>query len=635
MSNEKDKFQWLPKQFLVLGKMMLISFVLLFVLRVVFLIYHWNTFHQANAQDWLGGAYFDLMTVCIVYLPFALIHLLPLPIHRYRPYRIFANFYFLLANILIIIVNLIDLEYFSYTAKRTTYDVVAILTAGQDFNQLIGPFFFEFWWILIILAIFISILQMAYGRWIANNALDMQFSLPKQLVTLVFWGSFIVVMGRGGTQLKPKGIIEANAYCQSGYSSFVLNTAFTMIKSFGDVGLTKKDYFPEEELDHLFNPIQTSEPQHIFDGKQNLVLIILESFGNEWFAPNNPNLKVSYTPFLDSLIQQGLFFSNGFANGKKSIEAVPSIIASLPSLMNTPYITSQYGGNTIESLPTILRKQGYTSAFYHGATNGSMRFDSFAKTVGYDHYFGRNEYGNDDHFDQTWGIMDEYFNPWSARKMSELKEPFFGTLFTLSSHHPYHVPKNRLKDIVVGDHPIATAISYGDYSLRKFFEEAKQQPWYDQTLFVICADHTPAATTKEFFGRNELYRIPILFYHPGKKLKPQKKDRIFQQIDILPTALDLLDIETKFYGFGHSYFSKAEPYSIAFLEGVYYYFCGQFMVELTGDNEVTVADLQLGRNLTPQEMKARKKEIDPKIETLKALIQRYNQDLISNQTHIE
>lgn len=635
MSDVKNKTPWLPKQFNVMGKMLLFSFILLFLLRVIFLFYHWDTFKNVQLGDWIGGAYFDLMTVCIVYLPFAFIHLLPIPIHRLRTYRIFANFYFLLANVFIIMVNLIDLEYFSYTSKRTTYDVISILTAGQDFSQLIGPFFSEFWWILIILAILLSILQMSYGRWIANDALRMEFSFLKQLFNLIFWGGFILIVGRGGTQLKPKGIIEANAYCQSGYSSFVLNTAFTMIKSFGDVGLTKKEYFSEEEMNELFDPIQTSSPQNILPNKQNLVLIVLESFGNEWFAPNNPNLETSYTPFLDSLVQQGLFFTNGFANGKKSIEAVPSIIASLPSLMNTPYITSQYGSNKIESLPNILSKNGYTTAFFHGATNGSMRFDSFAKAVGYHQYLGRSEYGNDAHFDQTWGISDEFFNPWTARKLSELKEPFFGTLFTLSSHHPYYVPQNRLKDIVVAKDPIATAISYADFSLRLFFEEAKKQPWYDNTLFVLCADHTPAASTEAFYGRNEMYRIPILFYYPGKELKAEKKERIFQQIDILPTTLDLLNIETQFYGFGHSAFSKEEPYSIAFLEGVYYYFCGQFMVELSGENAISVADLALGRYLTKEEIKERAKELDPKIKKLKALIQRYNQDLISNQTHIE
>ena len=168
------------------------------------------------------------------------------------------------------------------------------------------------------------------------------------------------------------------------------------------------------------------------------MVLIVESFGNEWVGA--AGAKKSFTPFLDSLTTESLYFKNGIANGKKSIEAVPSIFASLPSLLEIPYISSQYGNNRIEGLPRILKKEGYTSAFFHGATNGSMKFNGFAAQAGFDHYYGRTEYNNEKHYDGSWGILDEYFNPWTARKLSTLKQPFLASLFTLSSHHPFYIP---------------------------------------------------------------------------------------------------------------------------------------------------------------------------------------------------
>ena len=182
------------------------------------------------------------------------------------------------------------------------------------------------------------------------------------------------------------------------------------------------------------------------------MVIILESFGNEWLGLKS---GTKFSPFLDSLSTVSLYFSNGFANGKKSIEAIPAIFAGIPSLMDEPYITSSYGTNNIKGLPALLAEKGYSSAFFHGATNGSMKFDEFSKILGFQSYIGRSEYNNEDHSDHKWGILDEYFLPWTAQKMtSVLKEPFVAGLFTLSSHHPYYIPDKYQKVLPNGPEKI-------------------------------------------------------------------------------------------------------------------------------------------------------------------------------------
>jgi phosphoglycerol transferase MdoB-like AlkP superfamily enzyme len=430
--------------------------------------------------------------------------------------------------------NLMDIEYFKYTSKRSTFDLFAILGAGSDFAQLATTFIKDFWILLIFLVILITIAEWLYRK--TNRfAVVTKTNLKRVLFNFLVAIPLFVLIARGGFQLKPVGIMDASQFTNPENSAFVLNTPFTMLKSYGKERLEIKHYYSESEEKAIFNPIQTSHPQHILPDGTNVMIIMLESFGDEFVGEFNHG--ISYTPFFDSLISQSLTFEYGIANGKKSIEAVPAIVASIPSLMDNPYISSPYGNNKIESLATILKRKGYESAFYHGATNGSMRFDGFAAQAGYDHYFGRYEYNNDAHFDKTWGILDEYFNPWTAKQMSNLKQPFFATLFTLSSHHPYYVPPNRRNIVKKGPQPICASISYGDYSLRKFFEEAKKQPWYDNTLFILVADHTPATNDKMYSQRRFMYQIPIVFYHPKKLIQAKREQIIFQQLDILPTVL--------------------------------------------------------------------------------------------------
>ena len=291
--------------------------------------------------------------------------------------------------------------------------------------------------------------------------------------------------------------------------------------------------------------------------------------------------------------------------------------------------------NKINTLPSILKKYGYTSAFYHGATNGSMSFDGFSKICGFDHYVGRTEYGNENHSDATWGILDEYFNPWTAQQLSKLEEPFFGTLFTLSSHHPYFIPEKWRPIVKKGPQEICSSINYGDHALRLFFEEAEKQPWFDNTIFVILADHTPSTSTSIYNQRTHIYRIPILFYHPKGLIKPQKTDRIFQQLDILPTLLDLLNIETELYAFGNSFYQDTEEEAITYLSGSYYYFKDRFMTVFNNERAQFLYDFTSENPSQNDSLVFYKDHVSQNEKRIKAIIQQYNRDLIRNETTVD
>jgi phosphoglycerol transferase MdoB-like AlkP superfamily enzyme len=612
-----------------------IALLFLQLSRVVFLVFNWSSFAHVGFADFFTALLFDGMTIGLFFLPFIILSLFPSRFRSHKPYRIFLKVLFHLTNLFLLGLNLMDVVYFSYTSKRSTIDLLSILGAGNDFAQQIGSFFRDFWFLVLILLVFGFLANLLYKRTqfqeIFPRENNVRFWLRDSLLFIVCMVATIY-LGRGGFMLKPLSPIDASQYTRVENTALVLNTPFTMLKSYGKSNLEEKAYYTAAEEAKLFNPVLTSKAQHLLPEKTNVVIILLESFGNEWVGASGA--KESFTPFLDSLAQQSLFFEHGIANGKKSIEAVPAIIASIPSLLDNPYISSPYGNNKIESLPRILHEHGYTSGFFHGATNGSMKFDGFAAQAGFDHYFGRFEYNNDAHFDKTWGILDEYFNPWTARQLTTFKQPFFATLFTLSSHHPYFIPEHMRGKLRKGPEQICESINYGDYSLRKFFEEARKQPWYDNTLFVLCADHTSATTSPVYSQRAEMYKIPILFFHPKGLVKPKKDPRIFQQLDIMPTLLDLLNIETTFYSYGHSYYQNADPEAITYLEGTYHYFHNQYMLTFSNEKARNLYSAMIRIKDTPDSLAYRKTAGKAMEKRLKALIQRYNRDLILNQTTV-
>jgi phosphoglycerol transferase MdoB-like AlkP superfamily enzyme len=528
-----------------------------------------------------------------------------------------------------------DVEYFKYTSKRSTFDLFTMLGTGSDFGQLWTTFIKDFWIIILIFIGLIILTEFLYRRWEQKEPKPeslKKFFIQNSAAFLIVVPLFLII-GRGGFALKPTGIIEASRYTKPENLAFVLPTPFTMIKTIDQGGLEQVTYMPDDEAQKLFNPIKQTQPQEILPNGTNVVIIMLESFGTEFTGLNDPNN--SYTPFLDSLMNESLRFKYGFANGKRSIEAVPALLASIPTMMENPYISSPYGNNTINTLPNILKKHGYESAFYHAATNGSMSFDGFAEICGFDHYFGRYEYNNDDHFDKTWGILDHHFNPWSAKKMSELKEPFFSTIFTISSHHPYFIPKNLRKNIKYGPQKICGSINYGDFALRRFFDEAKKQPWFENTLFVFLADHTPATSSKVYNQRSHMFRIPIAFYHPSGKINPELSEKPFQQLDIMPTILDLLNIDTRYYAYGNSYYSDENGEVLTYLGGSYHHFKNGRMTVFSDEKAQNLYNYTLKIVDLQDSLSFYKKDVQKVEKVIKATIQRYNQDLIRNQTTVD
>jgi phosphoglycerol transferase MdoB-like AlkP superfamily enzyme len=483
-----------------------------------------------------------------------------------------------------------------------------------------------------------------YGR-IKQNKKQPVFNSSNHLIQyskqfiyylLIFTLGFIGF--RGGIQYRPINIMTASQHGSPKLTALILNTPFSIIKTMGKEELPSLKYFSDSDAKEICPTIHEGKSSFsvgVASGLKppNVVIIILESFGKEYIGSLN-NSK-GYTPFLDSLMKESLIFTDAYANAKRSMEGIPAVVASIPALMNEPFVTSAYNGNQITGLSKLLKKKNYASAFYHGGTNGTMNFDNFSRIAGYDRYIGRREYNNDNDFDGSWGIYDEPFMQFAAEDMNKTQQPFFTTIFSVSSHHPYSVPKKYKNSFAKGTLPIHQSVMYADYSLKKFFEAASKMPWFNNTLFVITADHTAISEYPKYQTKVGIYSVPIVFYMPGSSLKGQSNITI-QQIDILPSVLDVVGYDEKYFGFGNDVFdSTASHFAVNFLNDNYQIISGGYALSMDTSHAISFyhysVDSLLQNNLLNVDT-VLQNSLERK---LKAFIQNYNHALLENKMTID
>lgn len=604
--------------------------------KIIFFIANRHAFSNVKILDILAAFWIDSVTVSLTFIPFAFLWLLPFSYRTNFWYKSLFRLLFLINIAFLCAANLLDVVYYNYAGKRSTFDLFAVLGYEKNMGNHWATYAKDFWWLALLLVLFVVLANWLFNRIYLWFIPEKSHVKPlKYFISVLMTIAILVVIGRGGFGYRPISLISISKLTSPENTGFVSNTAFTMLKSFEDPGLERLRLVDELTSQQYYSPIHKfeSRPFDNLPDSMNVVVVILESFGNEWLGSSKEN--ESFTPFFDSLCAEGYFFPNSYANGTKSIEAMPAVLASIPNLMETPYITSRYATNKIDGIGHLLKEKGYTSAFFHGAAKGSMNFDGFAALIGLDMYIGKSDYPNQNDSDQTWGIFDHKFLPWSARKMSEMKQPFFNTIFTISSHHPYEIPKFFEGKLKTGPYPICQSLNYSDYALRAFMNEAKKQPWYDNTLFVFVADHTSSSRSSFYGQRAGKFSIPILYYIPNNQLPKQTNKQITQQIDILPSVLHLIGYNQYFFAFGQSVFDiRYKQFAINYLEGVYNLYYDQYLLTFSGYQDFQlfnlIEDSGLTNNIFPQS-----EFVDKTMCVfLQALIQRYNNDLLDNQNYV-
>ena len=486
--------------------------------------------------------------------------LLPVKARWQKWYRVLAETLYILPMAIIFTARGANAAYYQYTYRLLSDEIFSYLGISGQGGSLLPHFAVDYWYAWIIpLALFglflfaASRLRLAPRNPYAKHAANDWAALG--VGVLVLW---FMVRGGLGAFIKPA---DATRYCDPKNSVLVNNDGYNILRTLFTPDIEQTHFMSDEEARELFDPEFVYQPAQKADSlihKPNICLIIVESLGQEFMGCYNKNEEAdTRTPFLDSLAQYCTLYQ-GRSNGKKSVEGITAVTTSIPNLMNIPFTNSPYADDSISGIADYLKRHGYFCAFFHGTYNGVMNFDRTCARTGFDEYLGKNEYeaegmGKESDYDGVWGIFDEPFLQYTVRRINTYKEPFLAEIFTVSSHHPFTIPEEHKDDFQQGKHPMLAVVEYMDYSLRRFFDEARKQPWFDNTLFIITGDHSGHGLSREYNDYDGWYRIPMMVYNPQHP-EGSVSQRIVQQIDILPTLIDALgfDSEERMVCFGNS-----------------------------------------------------------------------------------
>lgn len=620
--------------------------ILFMVCRILFYLLNTIFFPDISFEHGLnlmaGGIKFDIVAVFYVNILYIFLMSVPFTFKYRAGYQKFLDYLFIISNSIALSANCMDMIYYRFTIKRTTWSILKEFSHQDNMGMLFGGFILRYWyvaviWILLVLSL-VKITRVLKVKERANLPLWAFFVIHAVIMFITVKLFIGGVRGGFAHSIRPITLSNAGEYVKKPKEMFlVLNTPFCIFKTLSRSDYERVSYFPGlSEAGRVFSPMHRPDSIQPPFKPMNVVILIWESFGKEMVGTYNHDLEngkyKGYTPFIDSLMQHSRVNWYSFANGAKSIEAIPSVLTSIPGIKE-PFVTMRYTDNKLPSFPAILESKGYSTSFFHGAPNGSMGFQAFVNLIGVQKYYGKKEYNNDDDYDGIWGIWDEEFLQYWAKTMNTFKEPFMSTLFTVSSHDPYKVPERYKGKFPTGPLPVYETMGYTDNALRAFFAKARTMPWFKNTLFVITADH---AATFAHYPKYQTsvgnFSIPILFYAPGDStMTGRDTTTLVQQIDIMPSVLGYLHYDKPYFAFGKNIF-KNPPLNFAVnYDGVYQWFNGSYILQFDGQKTVGLYNYQKD-NLLKNNLKDKLPAVQGPMELqVKAFVQQYTNRMLDDK----
>ena len=548
------------------------------------------------------GIRFDSLSIVYLNSIFILLSIIPFKINTSKIYQDVLIWIYFIFNGIGMLLNFIDFEYYRFNLNRLMSSFLEAIESEPNKSELILHYIFDYYHILIIYLTFLFVWIFLYKM----VKLKYQLSFRNKnyylssLFIFLFTAVFCVMGARGGDLKKstrPITIIDAMDNVNNPqHADIILNTPFTILKTLFKKPFKLINKFNNDEILNELNTIKQYN-RVLKDPSPNVIIFILESMGREYWGSMNKERKIKdfkgFTPFLDSLAEHSLVFSNAFATSRKSIHAMPSILAGIPSF-EISYTSTPYSKQKIESIVSIANSMDYNTSFFHGASNGSMGFLGFSNTLGFKNYYGRNEFNNDDEYDGYWGIWDEPFLQFTKETLDNKKQPFLATVFTITSHEPYVIPKkydNRFNQGVI---PMHKCVLYTDFSIRKFFDASKNSDWFKNTVFLFTADHSNQSYYPYYQKTINRFANPIMIYIPNSEFKGEINS-LASHMDIYPTIVDLIGYKKAFRSWGKSLVTPDNLNSIVvnYLGGGSYFIMNDSLISVhNGEKAIGFYDIQ-------------------------------------------
>ncbi len=537
-----------------------------FIQRNVFLFSNLNTLKQINWKEITQTNFYafrmDLASYCYVML-FPLICYVIWFIQEKKWIKKILDVYFIVIIVISTFISIADNGLFRAWGVKITPKAITYLSYPKEVAESTqsSPLLLLFTLFFIQTALFIWI----YFRWISKKLNPNNYPLAFRIVFPVLLLGILFIGARGGFQRWP---INARV-CYFSRQPLLNLSAVNSLWNFLDVLTTPDEmrenpymFYNEKDMGGLINDLYAKDNNTnlvLTTERPNIVVILLESFSAEAVGALNPRQEISATPVFDSLSKEGLLFTNFYATGFRTEHGQIALLSGFPAQPRTSISRNR---SKIQRLPLLIRDLGDAGYYSSYITGGDVNFSNTQFLL---QFGGCKEVLGDTDFPSfkrkaTWGIYDDEMFPLALQRINRQKQPFFNIIATTTNHEPFEVevePKFGDKDL---KSKFLNTVYFTDKCMGDFFENAKGEPWYKNTLFVIIADHAHSLPNDQPSYSQKRHWIPCLFY--GEVLKEEYHgktiDVIASQSDFPKIILSQLHLNSSEYIWSKDIFNSSQ-----------------------------------------------------------------------------
>lgn len=559
----------------IILKIIIFMLVALLMVRLLLILSYPEYFSSLtfteNFKALLFGVRFDLSIIAVFFSPIFLALILPLPFQQHAIWRNFWVVAGLIPLWLILILSFISIGFFGEVYRHIGTEILAI---KSDMPALLSLAVHSRISLTLKILGGMLILSYLWVRWIrhrptASDSQPVHF-LTKSLMSVGIL-LLLVLAGRGGYLTgKPINIIDAYTLAKPEMATLTLNGAFTAYHASRNhkSDLPSHDYsvatfkaLQQKHFGKSANPFSREYVDHALHGK-NVVLVVLESWSEKYIdslADNN----YAATPHFDEIVSKSLVYSNHYAASQRSIQSLQAILTSVPVLPSQLILSEGLELMNMPRIAELVEEEGYQTLMMQSSNRRSFRMDSIASSLGFDAYYAKEDIPMIRQYPSGipsygWDYETLMFFANKLDTLSQNQKPFFGFVFTGTTHEPFNDPGEefhiRPHDPLSEDGFLNT-LNYSDWSIGQFMETVKDKPWFKDTIFIFTADHVLRAESKDL---REQFSVPLVIYAP-EHIDPEVNEKLVSHYDLMPTLLHLMGVNSRFAAFGESVFTDDQP----------------------------------------------------------------------------
>lgn len=536
-------------------------------LRLLMLGIYYEYFSVLNSwqivQSLVYGVRFDLSISAIAYAPFLLILLLSQFINAPKPIVRVTLWSALGAQIILWLLFVASIGYFG-EVHRPLGDELLML--GNDLGFVITLMTdSRVLWVLASLLV-IAVVVIAWKKLVVQKALTVKVNSNlwnKTAIACVAIGLSVLCIRGFEVTSKPLGVADAYTLGNEVQAGLMMNGAFSVVHNSRRAlkqEIESVRYFSKESLHEIISTNAshssfTRTIPNLYDEKRNVVLILLESWSYKYIDGLSGN-NYGTTPFMDSIIEKSMIWTNAYAAGQRSIEGMQAVLTSVPLIEGREVIGYGLEQNRLTKVAAEAKKIGYNTVFMQTSKRRSFQVNAIAGLLGFEHYYGMEDFPEYRQYKEEsrfgWDYDGLMFFADYLEQPKNIDKPFFGFFFTGTTHEPFPNPGEEFHVYPHDnnwENRYLNTLKYSDWALEEFMQRMQQHPNYMNTTFIFVADHALRASMT---SRYETFHIPLIIYTPDGSLPAQEKEEYVSQYDLLPTLDSLLGLDAEISTFGRS-----------------------------------------------------------------------------------